>query len=165
MKYTVALVLICGLAAFHPSTDTPPNELLIESTLDLSVCVSKCVLCNNNKGHELVADTDGPLTTDTHGCEPSDPCDHQSVCQPDFAMHADQAVDQERLRIALLQNRHELIAQLVSSNEAISLNRSRSAVQVMDCTGSVVGHYPLGAASMARVAALTASVGNPVLGE
>ncbi|MGH7554889.1 MAG: hypothetical protein ACREMQ_17960 [Longimicrobiales bacterium] len=135
--------------------------LIVPSSIDLlAPCRSECKPCTSGMGHKLVEDTvDGPLSAEPHDCDPDDPCDDKSVCDPHAPAPSPEQVasaggdDSDAVRVAVLERRYDDLAQLVRARpDKITINEKRSAVQLLDCAGKVVAHYPIPQAAVAAIA-------------
>jgi hypothetical protein len=82
---------------------------------------------------------------------PLDPCDSKPVCDPDSPAPAPEeavvtATDAEIVRRAIAEGKHGRLAQLVHADPThVLVNAERSAVQLINCVGDVVAHFPISA--------------------
>ena len=140
-------MLSLGMASSPVAVD---SVLLVESAVDLvAACQSECVPCNNEKGHEAEANKEGPLASEPHPCEELDPCDDKTVCFSSLSEPEDN--QSEAVRKAVLNHDYGRLAILVGAHPGrVVFNHARAAVQLVDCKGKVVAHYPVPRAAFAE---------------
>jgi hypothetical protein len=130
----------------HPAHGND-RALLVPSSIDLRACQSRCDPCNNEMGHELVEDSGGPLAGAPHKCESLDPCDDKTVCDPEAPEPTPDALaanEAEAIRVAVVEQQYRVLERyVVAMPDRVTLNVGRSAIQLLDCAGQVIAHYPI----------------------
>ena len=171
-KYSILLGLLAGMAVALQAPSNGAAEAVAMSMVD-----ADCIYCSDricepgqhdawdppDEGEgqgEGEGDDDYLKYTRNGGVHVSKPCfplscavKHGPRCGRDgggmFAM-----VDMDRLRGSIEAKDVEAVKDLLANYaQSTALNVERSAVQVMDCEGAVIAHFPVGQRFLDRVSA------------
>lgn len=159
-KFSILLGLLAGIAF---ALQTPSNGAAV--AVAMPMVGADCIFCTDilceGRQHRAWEPTVWPNYSRNDGPHVSKPCfpgtcasEHSPYCGlPDgggkFAM-----VDMERLRGSIEAKDAQSVKDLLANHtESTALNVERSAVQVMDCEGAVIAHFPVGQKLLDRVSA------------
>ncbi len=163
-KFSLFLVLLAGVVAF--GLRAPRNAVAEAVAMSMGGGVGDCLTCIDNYNcrddeHQawrpLLARPNWSWGKGPHVSKPCFPgsckSEHSPACElgrgGTFAM-----VDMDRLRGSIAaKDAHAVKDLLADHTESTALNVERSAVQVMDCEGTVIAHFPVGKKLLDRVSA------------
>ena len=159
-KFSFFLVLLTGVVAF--ALQAPRNGTAEVVAMSMSGA-SDCITCLDNfvcddgehqAWESLLHPSNWSRRDGPHISKPCFPGTCASKHGPPCGGGAFAMVDMDQLRGSVETEDAQAVKSLLANHtESTALNVERSAVQVMDCEGTVIAHFPVGKKLLDRVSA------------
>lgn len=167
-KLSVLLGLLAGIAvALQAAPSNGAAEAVVEAVaMSMVDSDGDCITCDRQDCRRRYHNARNPTPEDpanwsrNFGVHVSEPCfsgscwqKHRPRCSSEDGLTV-AMVDMEQLRGSIEAKDVKDVKDLLANHtESTALNVERSAVQVMDCGGAVIAHFPVGQEFLDRVSA------------